>query len=359
MADLPRIEDVNVRENRRLSAPEELKHRLPLTPAASRTVLTARRGIQAILDRRDHRLLVVIGPCSIHDEAAALEYARRLQALSVELTDSFLIVMRAYFEKPRTVKGWKGFINDPDLDGSFKIEDGLYRARKLLLDIAELGLPTGSEALDPITPQYLSDILAWTAIGARTTESQTHREMASGLSTPIGFKNGTDGNLSVAINALRSSASPHHFLGIDQQGRVTVVQTRGNRYGHVILRGGGGRPNYDSVSVAQTESALTDAGLARNIMVDCSHANSGKDPAVQPLVLKNCASQIRDGNGSIMGVMLESNLNHGSQQLTSDLEALDYGVSITDACIDWASTEATLLEAHKTLVDILPGRLTG
>ncbi len=356
MTDRPRIEDVNILGHKRLSSPQELKRRLPLGPEAARTVLAARRGIEAILDRSDHRMLIVVGPCSIHDGAAAREYAERLHALAADLADSFLVVMRAYFEKPRTVRGWKGFINDPDLDDSFKIEDGLYRARKLLLEIAELGLPTGSEALDPITPQYLSDILAWTAIGARTTESQTHREMASGLSTPIGFKNGTDGNLSVAINAMRSSATPHHFLGIDQQGRVSVVQTRGNRNGHVILRGGGGRPNYDSVSVAQTEALLTDAGLARNIMVDCSHANSGKDPSLQPLVLKNCASQIRDGNCSIIGVMLESSLHQGRQNPTGGLDTLDYGVSITDACIDWQTTADTLREAHDRLADILPLR---
>jgi 3-deoxy-7-phosphoheptulonate synthase len=356
MTDLPGIENVNVLEHGRLRSPAEMKHELPVSAAAAETILSARRAIAGILDRTDHRLLVVVGPCSIHDEAAALEYAAGLRDLAEELDDTLLIVMRAYFEKPRTVTGWKGFINDPDLDGSFKIDDGLYRARKLLLEIAELGLPTGSEALDPITPQYLSDTLAWMAIGARTTESQTHREMASGLSTPIGFKNGTDGNLDVAINAMRSSAAPHHFLGIDPEGKVAVIQTRGNRYGHVILRGGGGRPNYDSVSMAQTESLLAEAALPKNIMVDCSHGNSSKDPSVQPLVLRNCASQIRDGNRSIIGVMLESHLYHGNQKLTADLGALRYGVSITDACIDWQTTADALREARERLAEILPQR---
>ena len=273
----------------------------------------------------------------------------RLRELAAKVDSTMLLIMRVYFEKPRTTVGWKGLINDPDLDDSFHIEKGILLARELLLHVAELGLPAGTEALDPIMPQYLSELITWTAIGARTTESQTHREMASGLSTPVGFKNGTDGSLSTSINALQSVRHPHHFLGITQQGQSAVFRTRGNAYAHIVLRGGGGRVNYDAVSIALAERELTAAGLAANIVVDCSHGNSNKDPSLQPLVAENCVNQIMDGNRSIVGLMLESHLKGGSQPIPKDRSQLEYGMSITDPCIDWAATETLLLKLHQTL----------
>jgi len=355
MSDVP-IDNLNVLTQELLPTPAEVKGRLPLSERARETVQHGRQVVQDILDGRDPRLLVVIGPCSIHDVEAAKDYARRLKALHDELAGSLFVVMRVYFEKPRTTVGWKGLINDPHMDDSFHIEEGLYRARELLLHIAELGLPAGTEALDPITPQYLGDLISWTAIGARTTESQTHREMASGLSTAVGFKNGTDGSLDVAINALRSASSPHSFLGITQEGRSAVIRTRGNSSGHVVLRGGK-QPNYDSVSIALCEKELADAGLPTKLMVDCSHANSNKDPALQPLVLDNLVNQIMEGNRSIVGVMIESNLGWGNQKLGSDPAALEYGVSITDACIDWPTTERILRDACERLAAPLPARV--
>jgi 3-deoxy-7-phosphoheptulonate synthase len=315
--------------------------------------------VRRILHGDDDRLLVIIGPCSIHDINAAHEYAARLKALAAELSDSLYLVMRVYFEKPRTTVGWKGLINDPFMDDSFKIQDGLHIGRQLLRDLAEMGLPTATEALDPISPQYLQDLISWSAIGARTTESQTHREMASGLSSSVGFKNGTDGGLTVAINALQSVSSPHRFLGINQEGGVSIVTTKGNAYGHVVLRGGNGKPNYDSVSVAVCEQELTKAGIRPNIMVDCSHANSNKDPALQPLVMDNVANQILEGNQSIVGLMVESHLGWGAQSIPKDMAQLKYGVSITDACIDWDTTEKTLRGMHAKLKDVLPKRQRG
>lgn len=358
MADLP-IDDLNVASNETLITPERLKREIPLSATALQTVNKGREVIRNILDGKDHRLFVVIGPCSIHDLKAAHEYAERLKVLAAEVSDTLYLVMRVYFEKPRTTVGWKGLINDPYLDDSFKIEDGLHIGRKLLLDLAEMGLPTATEALDPISPQYLQDLISWSAIGARTTESQTHREMASGLSSAVGFKNGTDGGLTVAINALQSVSSPHRFLGINQEGGVSIVTTKGNAYGHVVLRGGNGKPNYDSVSVALCEQALTKAKITPNIMVDCSHANSNKDPALQPLVMENVANQILEGNQSIIGLMVESHLNWGCQAIPKNLEDLQYGVSITDACIDWASTENTLRSMYAKLKDVLPKRARG
>ncbi len=302
MADL-QIDDLNVASNETLITPEQLKREIPLTDAALRTVANGRQVVRDILDGKDHRLFVVIGPCSIHDIKAAHEYAERLKVLAAEVSDTLFLVMRVYFEKPRTTVGWKGLINDPYLDDSFKIQDGLHIGRQLLRDLAEMGLPTATEALDPISPQYLQDLISWSAIGARTTESQTHREMASGLSSAVGFKNGTDGSLTVAINALQSVSSPHRFLGINQEGGVSIVTTKGNAYGHVVLRGGNGKPNYDSVSVALCEQELTKAKIPLNVMVDCSHANSNKDPALQPLVMDNVANQIAEGNNSIVGLM--------------------------------------------------------
>jgi 3-deoxy-7-phosphoheptulonate synthase len=298
----------------------------------------------------------VVGPCSIHDPEAAIDYAQRLSSLSKKVEQSMVIVMRVYFEKPRTTVGWKGLINDPHMDESFDIESGLRKARTLLIDINKLGLPAGTEALDPISPQYLGDLISWSAIGARTTESQTHREMASALSSPVGFKNGTDGGLSVAINALHSVSKPHSFLGINGEGQVAVTKTKGNRYGHIVLRGGSKGPNYDSVSIALVEKDLGDAKLPSNIIVDCSHANSNKDHNLQPLVFNDCVHQIIEGNRSIVGMMLESNIGPGNQKLQSDIKSMKYGVSITDACIDWETTEKTILEAHDKLVSALQSR---
>jgi 3-deoxy-7-phosphoheptulonate synthase len=344
-----RLQNVNVASSELLATPEEVKQRLSLTARASDTVFHAREMLRAILERRDPRLFVVVGPCSIHDVAAAREYAGRLKGLSDQVASTMLLIMRVYFEKPRTTVGWKGLINDPDLDDSFHIEKGILLARELLLYVAELGLPAGTEALDPIMPQYLSELITWTAIGARTTESQTHREMASGLSTPVGFKNGTDGALATSINALQSVRHPHHFLGITQQGQSAVFRTRGNQHAHIVLRGGGGRVNYDAVSIALAERQLIAANLPATIVVDCSHGNSSKDPSVQPLVAENCITQILDGNRSIVGLMLESHLKAGNQPIPKDLATLEYGVSITDPCMDWQSTEALLLKLHRSL----------
>ncbi len=355
MAVLP-IEDLNIESQEVLLSPERLKAEIPMTEVAAKTVSESREVIRDILDGKDHRLFVVIGPCSIHDVAAAKDYARRLKALSEELNDTLYLVMRVYFEKPRTTVGWKGLINDPHLNDSFKIEEGLHIGRRLLMDVAEMGIPASTEALDPISPQYLQDLVAWSAIGARTTESQTHREMASGLSSAVGFKNGTDGGLEVAINALQSVSSPHRFLGLNGQGQVAVTHTKGNPYGHVVLRGGNGKPNYDSVSVALCEKELEKAGIKPNIMVDCSHANSNKDPALQPLVMENVTNQIIEGNQSIVGLMVESNIGWGNQKMTDSLDDLQYGISITDACIDWETTEKTLRSIRDKLKDVLPGR---
>lgn len=348
------LHNVNVTDERILITPNALKDQLPLSEAAQEKIAQSRQVVRDILDRKDPRLLVVTGPCSIHDIASAKEYAERIKALHDKYSDTLYIVMRVYFEKPRTTVGWKGLINDPRMDDSFHIEEGLVIARELLVWLAELGLPTGTEALDPISPQYLDDLFSWSAIGARTTESQTHREMASGLSTPVGFKNGTDGNLTVAINAMESASAPHRFLGINSTGQVTVIQTRGNAHGHVILRGGK-EPNYDSVNIAVAEEALTKAGQSTNLIVDCSHANSHKKYELQPLVAQNVVNQILEGNRSIMGIMLESHLNAGNQKLSDDLA---YGVSITDACIDWETTESLIDEMAVKLKEVLPARLT-
>ena len=349
-------ENLNIESNEPLVTPSQLKEQLPLSAETSASVQEARQTIFSILDRKDPRLFVVVGPCSIHDTEAALEYAGRLKALSDKVGDTLYLVMRVYFEKPRTSIGWKGLINDPYLDDSFKIEEGLRIGRKLLIDIASLGLPTSTEALDPISPQYMQDVIAWSAIGARTTESQTHREMSSGLSSAVGFKNGTDGGLTVAVNAMQSVSSPHRFLGINSSGQVSVVTTRGNPYAHVVLRGGSNGPNYDTVHVAECEKALAQGGVSQNIMIDCSHANSNKNPEVQPLVLKDVTHQILEGNQSIIGVMLESHLHEGNQNIPADLSQLQYGVSVTDACMNWQTTEQSLLEMADKLRDVLPSR---
>ena len=351
------VHNINVGSQDVLVTPEQLKRALPMSSRAHDVVTGSRKVIQDILDRKDHRVFVVVGPCSIHDPEAAMDHARRLKSLADELADTVYIVMRVYFEKPRTTVGWKGLINDPHLDDSFKIEDGLHIGRQLLLDILELGLPTSTEALDPISPQYLQDLISWSAIGARTTESQTHREMASGLSSPVGFKNGTDGGLTVATNALNSVAKPHRFLGINSEGQVSVFTTKGNPYGHIVLRGGSGGPNYDSVHIRLCEEALEKAGIPGNIMVDCSHANSNKQPELQPLVVENVANQILEGNKSIVGLMIESHINAGNQSIPANLEELRYGVSVTDGCIDWEATEACLRTMRDKIKSELPKRL--
>lgn len=343
------LDNLNVRSQELLVTPSELKAQMPLSAQSERTIAQSRTTIQDILNRKDHRLLVTVGPCSIHDTKAALEYAQKLKAFADEVKDTLYIVMRVYFEKPRTTVGWKGLINDPNLDGSFKIDKGLRTARQLLLDIAEIGLPTATETLDPISPQYLQDIISWSAIGARTTESQTHREMASGLSSTVGFKNGTDGGLTVAINAIKAAGKPHSFLGIDKHGQVAIISTRGNPYSHIVLRGGSNGPNYEEFQVTQCTQTLLEAGLAPNIMIDCSHANSSKNASRQPLVIADIAQQIIDGNRSIIGMMVESNLEFGNQSLTNDIDQLRYGVSITDACIDWKTTEHSLSHLAKKL----------
>jgi len=351
-----RVEDLNIESNLVLINPNDLKAKMPISEAAAKAVMEGREVVRNILDGKDHRLFVVIGPCSIHNPEEAIEYGKRLKALQEKVKDSLYLVMRVYFEKPRTTVGWKGLINDPHMNDSFEIKEGLEIGRKLLLDLSELGLPLATEALDPISPQYMQDLISWSAIGARTTESQTHREMSSGLSCAVGFKNGTDGGLEVATNALKSVSHPHNFLGINEDGQVSVVRTKGNKYAHVVLRGGGGKPNYDLVNVALTEKALEKAGLEKNIMVDCSHANSSKDPALQPLVAHDVTNQIVDGNKSIVGLMIESNLNWGNQSIPEDLSQLQYGVSVTDACIDWDATEKCMLEMDERLKEILPGR---
>lgn len=344
------VDDVRIAAQKPLSSPEVLKKVLPLSAEGADFVAKARLDIANIIHGKDKRLLVVTGPCSIHDPVAAIEYAQKLKALQVAYSDSLYIVMRVYFEKPRTTVGWKGFINDPHMDDSFDLETGLTWGRQLLLKMAELELPVATEALDPISPQYMSDLISWAAIGARTVESQTHREMASGLSMPVGFKNGTDGSLSVALNALQSAASGHTFFGINQKGEVSLVQTTGNPDGHIILRGGS-TPNYDAQSIGAALAKLDTLNLPRGIVVDCSHGNSNKDHNRQPAVALEVLAQRLAGNEAIIGIMLESHLNAGRQNLV-DGKAAQYGVSITDACIDWHSTAELLARLHQQMLPV-------
>jgi len=341
--------NLRVKEMARLLPPSAIKAIAPMTDATNATVVTGREVITRILQREDPRLLVVVGPCSIHDTSAALEYATRLNKLRRELDDLFYIVMRVYFEKPRTTIGWKGLINDPHLDGTYDIETGFRKARMLLHEINSLGLPAATEFLDPIVPQYIADLVSWAAIGARTTESQTHREMASGLSMPVGFKNSTDGSLQIAIDAMRSAMTPHNFLGIDQDGVTSIFRTTGNPVSHVVLRGGRLRPNYDAESIREAEKALIKAGLPPILMVDCSHANSGKLHTRQEEVWQSLVQQLKAGTPSLIGVMIESHLNEGSQPIPSDLSQLRYGISVTDACLNWEVTERMLRQGHDEL----------
>lgn len=336
-----RIENLNIQVEQPIITPTELKKQFPLTENIINTVHAGQMTVKNILSREDKRQLVVVGPCSIHDVEVAKDYARRLKELSKEVEDTLYLVMRVYFEKPRTTVGWQGLINDPFLDDSCQLEEGLKQSRELLTYIAELGLPAAGEALDIVTPQYIQDLFSWTAIGARTTESQSHRKMASGFSSAVGFKNGTDGNVKIAIQALESVASPHNFVSIHPDGRVAVVRTNGNPHTHLILRGGKG-PNYDTESIAKYEAILEEKGFPKSIMVDCSHANSGKIAANQPMVLQSVGEQIANGNNSIMGVMIESNIHHGKQSIPGDIRELKYGVSVTDECLGFEETAEIL-----------------
>jgi len=342
--------DVNVKEFIPLVSPRTLQKELPITEKAAQTVISGRQTIQNIISKTDRRLLVIAGPCSIHDEKAALQYAERLNGLKDQVENTIYLVMRVYFEKPRTNIGWKGLINDPGLDGSCDMMQGLREARRLLVQITEMGIPTATEMLDPITPQYIAGLISWSAIGARTTESQTHREMASGLSMPVGFKNCTDGGLDTALNAMIAAGSPQNFLGIDPSGQTSIVKTTGNPFTHIVLRGGR-RPNYDSASIREATQLLHARGLPETIIVDCSHANSNKKYKDQKIVWQDVIRQRVNGNDDIIGLMLESNLKEGRQDFTADLSALKFGVSITDACISWETTEQLVLAAHDQLMD--------
>ncbi|ERT11222.1 3-deoxy-7-phosphoheptulonate synthase [Photorhabdus temperata] len=351
------LNNVHISGEQILITPAELKQQYPLSGNDLHAIANARKIIADIIQRRDPRLLVVCGPCSIHDVDAALDYAHRLAVLSSELSDSLYIVMRVYFEKPRTTVGWKGLINDPFMDGSFDVEAGLHIARRLLISLVKMGLPLATEALDPNSPQYLGDLFSWSAIGARTTESQTHREMASGLSMPVGFKNGTDGSLSTAINAMRAAAMPHRFMGINQSGQVCLLQTQGNPNGHIILRGGK-TPNYSAEHVMECEQQMMKSGLLPSLMIDCSHGNSNKDFRRQSEVVDSVAEQIISGNQSITGIMLESHINEGNQSSEQPRSEMKYGVSVTDACISWQTTEAVLRKLHQQISPQLSQRIT-
>lgn len=342
-------QDLHIREMVRLSTPRAMKAQLPMTEASNATVVQSRESVTRILKQEDPRLLVVVGPCSIHDAKGAMDYAGKLNALRREFADQMEIVMRVYFEKPRTTVGWKGLINDPELDNTHDIENGLKKARRLLLDITGMGMPAATEFLDPIVPQYTADLITWAAVGARTTESQTHRQMASGLSMPVGFKNGTDGGLQIAIDAMGAAMRPHSFLGVDHDGITSIVRTTGNPAGHVVLRGGRSQSNYDAESIRAAEASLREAGLPAVMMVDCSHANSAKQHARQEEVWRSVVKQRAAGTKSLIGVMVESYLLEGSQPFPKDPSQLRYGVSITDACIGWETTERMLRWANTEL----------
>jgi 3-deoxy-7-phosphoheptulonate synthase len=349
---MQQTQDLRVIGTKRLQSPRALELALPMTERANRTVVEGRAAVQNILAQRDPRLLVIVGPCSIHDPKGAMEYAQKLATLSRELNDRIFVVMRVYFEKPRTTVGWKGLINDPHMNGSCEIEDGLRIARKLLLEINELGLPAATEFLDPIVPQYIDDLITWAAIGARTTESQTHREMASGLSMPVGFKNGTDGSLQIAIDAMSSARTPHSFLGIDQDGFTSLVRTKGNQDGHVVLRGGRARTNYDPQSITEAAAQLSAQHLPPVLMVDCSHANSLKQHSKQEDVWRSLIEQRAAGTRTIIGAMIESYLKEGNQPVPENPRDIAYGVSVTDACISWETTERMLRHGHKALSSV-------
>lgn len=344
-----RIENLNIVSETEIVHPDKIKAEYPLTASTVETVMEGQRTIKNILDGSDPRMFVVVGPCSIHDVKAAREYAEKLKILADEVKDTLYLVMRVYFEKPRTSVGWQGLIADPYLDDSYNIEEGIRVARKLLIDIADLGIPTAGEALDLVTPQYIQDLFSWTAIGARTTESQTHRKMASGFSSAVGFKNGTNGDYDVAINAILAASHENNFVSINPEGNVAIVRTTGNAHTHIVLRGGHSGPNYDAKHIAACEKQLKHACLPQNIMIDCSHANSHKVPSNQLIVMDDVAEQIKEGNQSIKGIMIESNLNAGNQCIPKNLDELQYGVSVTDACIDWEATENALRDLSEKL----------
>ena len=343
----PQLENTNIKSVVLLATPRQMREAVPHTAVSARTVLQGRAAIERILDGEDRRLLAIVGPCSIHNLDAAREYASRLHRLSAEVADALCVVMRVYFEKPRSVLGWKGLINDPYMNDTFHIEEGIRMARQFLVELAVMGLPAATEVLEALMPQYIGDLIAWSVIGARTAEAQTHREIASGLSTPVGFKNGTDGTLAAAINGMRSAMGLHHFLGVTEDGLPAVFSTTGNPYPHIVLRGGGGMQNYDAASIAACEAALREAHLPVRIVVDCSHGNSNKQPEMQGVVLQNLLRQIEAGNRSICGFMLESHLEGGAQPVPKDLSQLHPGRSVTDPCIDWSTTEALLREARE------------
>ena len=346
---MQKTSDINVVETRALPSPSELLRELPKSERQAEFIAKARQDINRLIFTDDKRFLLIVGPCSIHDLVAGADYARKLSQLAQEVQDRVLIVMRVYFEKPRTTVGWKGLIMDPRLDGSHDIATGLRTARTFLREVLDLGLPTATELLDPITPQYIADLICWSAIGARTAESQTHRQMASGLSMPLGFKNGTDGSIQTGINAIKAGGQPHTFLGINLDGAASAIVTRGNPNCHLVLRGGSTGPNYGASHIGQTEQLLAKANLPKSILVDCSHDNSSKQPERQPEVMRDLLAQIAAGNTSIMGAMIESNLSAGNQVFPQPKEKLRYGVSITDGCIDWSTTEALVRELHAAL----------
>ena len=346
---MKKITNLRVRSFTKLISPHEIALEIPIPDKSAETIARGRSDFIKILNGKDKRFAVITGPCSIHDLKSAIEYAEKVKGAIKKYGDRLFIIMRVYFEKPRTTTGWKGLINDPHLNESHDVEKGIKIARKLLIDINKLGVPVGTEFLDPITAAYTGALVSWGAIGARTTESQTHRQMASGLSAPVGFKNNSDGNVDVAINAMKSAKNPHSFLGIDDNGNCSIVETMGNSDTHIVLRGGGGKPNYYAENIREYEKKLNGENSAPKIMVDCSHENSGKDPARQKVVLKDIITQKKNGNKSIFGIMLESNLFEGRQDIPEDLTKLKYGVSVTDACIGWEETERLLHDLYENL----------
>jgi len=345
------IHNTNIASEAVITSPNDLSKKLPTTQKGKRNIMVAREVVSDILSRKDSRFMVIVGPCSIHNLEAAKEYAHKLKNLSEELKESLYIVMRVYFEKPRTTIGWKGLISDPDMDNSLDVDKGLYQSRQFLTWLADLGMPAATEALNPITPQYLADLISWCAIGARTTESQTHREMSSGLSMTVGFKNGTDGNLKMAVNAIKACSSPQSFLGINDEGQISIFKAKGNKSSHIILRGGI-KPNYHSEDIERCEKLLQQNDLPERIMVDCSHDNSNQDYRLQGNVVEEISSQIVAGNKSIFGIMLESNLFSGNQKILDNQNEMKYGVSVTDGCIDWEETQSVLRRLAETISNI-------